>query len=438
MMQPEHGPSLTMLRRAGATLGLLVRLGVAGLLVGCATLPAPTPPARWPEVSVVVASDPHLLGPELVSEDGWERVEAGAFQEFRRGPALIASFVQKTLEHPPQLVILAGDLTKEGERASHQTLVRLLVPLRDAGIPVLVVPGNHDVLNPGARAYQPGPVPAPSVQPQEFAQIYADFGYRDALSRDPGSLSYLAEPVPGLRVLALDTARYEDHGAAGRQVTAGRIRSASWPWIEGVLADARRAGVPVLVVMHHGLVEKFPGQAGLFGDYLIADRRNVARRLASGGVEVVVSGHFHSLSATTGEGRDLLEVEAGTLSQAPFGYRRLAFQPDRVAVTTSFLGDHEGAIVEVLAERMARRLDALGVPRAEADPIASGFARAFAALEAGDPVRPDDWVWPPPGLGLMGGLAVTLMGPLPEAFWTPYGPSDLAFTLPLPLGPVEE
>ena len=73
----------------------------------------------------------------------------------------------------------------------------MLGALDAAGVPVLVVPGNHDVLNPRAARFSGDAAePVAGVAPEEFAAIHADLGYGEALERDPASLSYVAEPVP--------------------------------------------------------------------------------------------------------------------------------------------------------------------------------------------------------------------------------------------------
>lgn len=423
------------------TLFRLGSLGVAALVVGCSTLP-PAPPVSWPTFRATVVSDIHVLAPSLVTDEaGWAVVEADAFQDFRGGPAILADFVNQTLTDRPQVVIVAGDLTMEGEAASHRAVVAALRPLRDAGIPVLVIPGNHDVLNPRSSSFGPDRRPTPTLTPAEFESLYRDFGYGSALSRDPGSLSYLAEPVPGVRVLALDTARYEDNAAAGHQVTGGRIRPASWRWIEEVLDQARDQGVPVIAVVHHGLVEKFPGQGGLFADYLIADRDQVARRLTSRGVQLVLSGHFHSLSVAEASygGRPLLEVESGALSQPPLGFRRLEFTSNALKVSTGYAAGAPGPGPEVgMAARIAKRLRLWGLPQTEAQALATRFAGAFAAVEAGDPVPPSDWEWPPRGLGLLGSAAVVALAPLPQGFWAPAAPADRDLLVPLPLPTPDE
>jgi len=51
------------------------------------------------------------------------------------------------------LVIVPGDLTNNGEKVNHIKFAAYLKELEDAGIAVFVVPGNHDIENPGSKNY---------------------------------------------------------------------------------------------------------------------------------------------------------------------------------------------------------------------------------------------------------------------------------------------
>ena len=130
-----------------------------------------------------------------------------------RGPNLLVESRQifeaalaAIVAEKPDFLLVCGDLNRDGERTSHELAVRELAGLRQSGIRVFVVPGNHDILNPRASRYVGGSSEAvASVTPAEFAALYGDFGYDSAVSRDPDSLSYVAEAVPGLWLLALDS-----------------------------------------------------------------------------------------------------------------------------------------------------------------------------------------------------------------------------------------
>ncbi len=55
------------------------------------------------------------------------------------------------LESPPDLAVLTGDITQHGLDAEFAGARELLAPLVRAGIPVIAVPGNHDVYGRGER-----------------------------------------------------------------------------------------------------------------------------------------------------------------------------------------------------------------------------------------------------------------------------------------------
>ncbi|HEQ72261.1 MAG TPA: metallophosphoesterase, partial [Spirochaetia bacterium] len=212
------------------------------------------PPAAYPEVTFGVFSDPHL-SPAALGTIG------PAFrEEVRRGQKLIhvseeiLTRVIDILAADPdcQFVLIPGDLTRDGERVGHERMVELLGRLQQSGKKVYVVPGNHDILNYNAcRFTAQGSTPVPSVTPEEFRALYLNFGYGEALAEDPHSLSYVAEPVPGLWLFGLDSCTYERNSPSLPTSTGGRFSPETFGWIEHELMEARRLGKTVIGFMHH-------------------------------------------------------------------------------------------------------------------------------------------------------------------------------------------
>lgn len=101
-----------------------------------------------------------------------------------------------------------------------------------------MIPGNHDINNPQAASYRAGEaVPAETTTPEQFADIYKDFGYGEALSRDPVSLSYTYQLPDGTWSLMLDSRQYED----GTQV-GGMIRTGTYQWMEEAAGEGVGGG----------------------------------------------------------------------------------------------------------------------------------------------------------------------------------------------------
>ena len=147
------------------------------------------------EKKIVVATDMHYFAEKLAGNRcdsfvGMARGGDGRVLEY--GWEVMDAFLDDMKKEDPDLLILSGDLTLDGEKASHEELAELLEGLSEAGIEVAVIPGNHDINNPDARRYTAdGAEKVESITADEFRDIYADFGYVAADSRDPASLSYL-------------------------------------------------------------------------------------------------------------------------------------------------------------------------------------------------------------------------------------------------------
>lgn len=77
--------------------------------------------------------------------------EGAAGKEMRYQAESLEAFVAEALEKRPTGVILTGDMTLNGEKASAESLAELLAPLQEASIMVLSLPGNHEIYNGWAR-----------------------------------------------------------------------------------------------------------------------------------------------------------------------------------------------------------------------------------------------------------------------------------------------
>lgn len=207
------------------------------------------------EKKIVVATDMHYFAEKLAGNRcdsfvGMARGGDGRVLEY--GWEVMDAFLDDMKKEDPDLLILSGDLTLDGEKASHEELAELLEGLSEAGIEVAVIPGNHDINNPDARRYTAdGAEKVESITADEFRDIYADFGYVAADSRDPASLSYLYKIDSANWVLMLDSCQYEPKNEVG-----GMIRRETYEWMEPILEEAEREGACVISVSHHNLLDE--------------------------------------------------------------------------------------------------------------------------------------------------------------------------------------
>jgi 3',5'-cyclic AMP phosphodiesterase CpdA len=204
-------------------------------------------------------------------------LHVGAQEDPDLGEAL-QSFVER---EQPELVVASGDLTHRARREQHERAARLLSGL---GVPVLAVPGNHDI--PWA--------------PSRLTRPFAEFD-RSWPSREPVYRS------ASLQVVGINSVR------PWRQ-QSGRVGGAGLARAVERLSQAE-AGALRVAVLHHQLLDapwrtrKRP----------VAQRNRVLRALAGGGAELIVGGHTHQ--AAVGERHEFEFVAAGTppvvLSTAP-------------------------------------------------------------------------------------------------------------------------
>ena len=252
--------------------------------------------------TILLLTDTHVMAPELLKSEGaaFERYVKYDPKLLEYSVEVLQGIVDAAVARHPDLVVIPGDLTKDGEAVSHRLVVNILGNLRAAGIPVVVVPGNHDIENPNGSYFDGDQkYPAERTSPSLFVELYNDFGYGRALSRDMTSLSYAIEPLDGLVLLCIDTNRYDENKYVERgdsrnvNMTAGRIRTTTMEWLLQQADKACAAGKQVVVVQHHNLVQHYDAQEILQGEYIIDDYEDAARQMMNHGIHLAITGHQH-------------------------------------------------------------------------------------------------------------------------------------------------
>jgi 3',5'-cyclic AMP phosphodiesterase CpdA len=408
----------------------------------------------YPAARFTVISDPHLYDAAALGAGGADFAAEIAYDRKMvvESAEILGEALRRVTASGVEFLLVAGDLTQEGELVNHERVASLLADVERSGVAVYVLPGNHDIMNPDAAGFgADGRRPVPGITPGDFAVLYHEFGYGEALHRDPGSLSYVAEPVTGLWLLGIDACRYAENRPGRHPVTGGRLGRESLAWIETMLAGARRLGKAVIVFMHHGLVEHFPGQARSFDEYLVEDHPEIGRMLAGYGVRTAFTGHFHSQDAVlarfTGDSF-LFDVMTGSLATVP-NVRFVTVGPDgNMAIDSEPITDLPsfaaagrdfGAYArEFVRERIAaiavREMRKMLVPARDAQALAPRIADAFVANYRGDERFTGGERLPTKGLSLMGRIVVGIQKSKIEGLWDDREPADNDLVIDLAAG----
>ena len=270
----------------------------------------------------VIASDLHYIAPELTDGGpGYQQTLKNGDSKFMPYVEEITdAFLDEVLADPPDVVLLTGDLTFNGAEISHRRLAGKLQRLEDAGIPVLVLPGNHDVYNENAALYRGGSFErVPFADSESFAGIYRDFGPGEALSADSDSLSYVWQLNEQVWIMMLDENTAHDFcGLSDR----------SFQWIEAQLQKAREEGRFVLVAGHQNVF-----QHSIFrGGYVIQEAQRLQELLRRYGVPLCLSGHLHTQHVLSEDG--LTEIATSALCSYPCQYAVLTAEDGRLRYGT--------------------------------------------------------------------------------------------------------
>ncbi|MCL2321324.1 MAG: metallophosphoesterase [Oscillospiraceae bacterium] len=354
----------------------------------------------YPDANFAIISDIHTYDPSLgTTGSAFDAVLHSDRKLLIDSEDLLDYAIGDILKSNVKFVLVSGDLTKDGELVNHEIVANKLKQFTDAGLKVYVIPGNHDINNPGAESYSgDSSTPVANITPDDFVQIYSDFGYKDALERDQNSLSYLAEPVDGLWLLAIDDCRYRENTPGTEEIVSGKISQATENWIESVLNEAEQKGKAVMVMIHHGVVEHWDGQYKLHPDYLIEDYTHFGNLLASYNVRIAFTGHYHGqdiTESTFGNNKYLYDVQTGSLITAPCPIRYCSIKDNDISINSEDIVDklHPGTdfaqtatafVKSTIVNEAEKTLKKYKVSDADTAYIANAVGDAFVAYYSGD------------------------------------------------------
>lgn len=407
----------------------------------------------YPETNFVVFSDPHIYDPSLGTEGkAFESYLSADRKLLRESTEIMDAAIAAIKNEKASFVLVPGDMTKDGERSSHELAVSYLEQLEASGEKVYVVPGNHDINNGHSYKYVGNIAErVPNITAAEFVDMYGDFGYKEALYRDTASLSYVAEPQPGLWLLALDSCRYAENVASEAPVTDGKFSSATLQWIEEMLGKAAVEKKAVMVMVHHGIVEHYSGQEKNFGEYLLDDFPAVSKLLATYNARLVFTGHYHAQDITQARWSDpdkfIFDIETGSLVTYPAPYRivnidasqQAAIRTNHVESIRSHPDDFQAYAREYVLSGIqgiaTRAIMKYQVNHAEAEKLADQVAQAFQAHYAGDENLPaGQEVLQSSGLSIPGWVVVNFRKDLVIGLWHDLPPPDNNVTIDLKTG----
>lgn len=229
--------------------------------------------------------------------------------------AIISAAFSEIAESETEAVLLAGDLSNNGERVCHEKMREKLYALQKKKR-VFVTTATHDWCcdqNPrrfdGENVY--GDVE--TLSSEQLYDFYADFGVRgarDTFKTHIGTASYLTDLSESVVLLSLiDDKNGNDHAG----YTPDHLR-----WILDTVRRETAAGKTVVAMQHHLL---YPHISPILTNGCCCENRDELReQLADAGLRFLFVGHSHIQRIdkfVSANGRELYEINVGSLCGYP-------------------------------------------------------------------------------------------------------------------------
>ena len=286
---------------------------------------------------LAVIADIHYYSPRLgVSGRAYE-LRSGADQKcLAESGAVFDEAARLLIGSDIEAVLVAGDLTNNGERFSHEEIYEKLRAL-DEKKSVYPIVSTHDWCSDNnPRAYAGNQVfkEIETLDREELNRLYGGFGGARLISSfevEGGLVSRCFQLNSGVRLLAV----HDD--CNGRDGKSG-YDERHLLWAENEIKSARAAGQDIIAMQHHLLLYGINRLVN--GSQAIADNIEAANRLADAGLRLVFTGHSHMHRITehiSPAGNKITQVNVGALCGYPAPVVFAEIDENEVRIKTQFL-----------------------------------------------------------------------------------------------------
>ena len=279
----------------------------------------------------------HSLGCWGKEYDEFMRFEQKCFAETEAINNAVFDWVDKT--DLTDTVLIAGDLSFNGEYESHLGFIELLKKLKENGKRVFVITADHDFKrdDDNAFCFDDEGRHAPKATPRdELFDLYYEYGFKDAIAVDRKHLSYVAQLCDGVRLLALNNdGNCRDFKTYDEEQIA---------WIKEQTKKAREDGQMMIAMNHYPLLAGQP-ILSIVPSAVQKNAGDISTMLADEGVHVVFTGHMHNQSINlkvTEKGNKLYDVCTGSIIASPSVMRLVTVEsPKKIKIETINCPDFE-------------------------------------------------------------------------------------------------
>lgn len=293
-------------------------------------------------------TDPHYYSRKIGTEGkAYEKAESKSQKVIKDSDLVIkAGFDMLCEDTSTDIVIVAGDTTRDGEIESHKEFIEMLRDLKKRGKRVYVITATHDFRGGGvAKGYDgDNEIEVPAVEDrQDLWDMYYEFGPNEAISTHRESMSYVVQLADGYRLFALnDDTNFKPEGERGSGFSDDCMN-----WILEQLKDAQDNDQYVIAMTHHPMISPSPFYKIIGGGNMQRNHETTREIFADNGLHCMLTGHthVHDISdITTKKGNKFYDVACGAMIGCPPTMRNVIFDPKnaKIDVDTILIKDVPG------------------------------------------------------------------------------------------------
>jgi predicted MPP superfamily phosphohydrolase len=245
-----------------------------------------------------------------------------------------AGFDMLCQDNSTDIVVLAGDTTKDGEITSHQEFIEILRDLKKRGKRVYVITATHDFRPAGYTDGYDGDnkIKVEAVKDrQDLWDMYYEFGPNEAIATHRESMSYVVQLADGYRLFALnDDTNFKPEGERGSGFSDDCMK-----WILEQLEDAQKNDQYVIAMTHHPMIPPSPFYKIIAPGDMQRNHETTREIFADAGLHCMLTGHthVHDISyVTTKKGNRFYDVACGAMVGCPPTMRNVTFDPKNAKI----------------------------------------------------------------------------------------------------------
>ncbi|MDD6673769.1 MAG: metallophosphoesterase [Eubacteriales bacterium] len=293
-------------------------------------------------------TDTHYFSRKLGTEGkAYDNAESKSQKVIKDSDLVIkAGFDMLCEDKSTDIVVLAGDTTKDGELESHKEFIEMLYDLKARGKRVYVITATHDYRWKGIASGYDGDneIEVPAVEERhDLWDMYYDFGPNEAISYHRESMCYVVQLAPGYRLFALnDDTNYKPEGESGSGYSDDCMK-----WILEQLEDAKKNDQYVIAMTHHPMISPSPFYSIIGKGDMQRNHETTREIFADAGLSCMLTGHthVHDISViTTKKGNKFYDISCGAMGGCPPTMRTVTFDPKnaKIDVDTVMITDVPG------------------------------------------------------------------------------------------------